>query len=117
MQVIGEWAGPGLEKSLVRHCILSIQGNEYTRKIKIVTVSQNIDPEIAERLKNDIEFLDREYPEIEIEFISIPGEFGPELIRNLSKEWNIQANFMFIGSPCDRFPYRVEELGGVRLII
>jgi hypothetical protein len=26
-------------------------------------------------------------------------------------------NFMFIGSPGDRFSYRVAELGGVRLIM
>ena len=45
------------------------------------------------------------------------GQFGPELIRELSDKWKIPINFMFIGSPGDHFPYRVEELGGVRLII
>jgi hypothetical protein len=44
-------------------------------------------------------------------------EFSPELIRELSKEWNIPINFMFIGSPGDHFPYKIEELGGARLII
>lgn len=100
--------------------MLYIQGNEHTRKIKIVDVSVNADKaddEIVEKLDKDIGFLDREYPEIDIEFIHIKGEFGPELIRNLSKQWNIPVNFMFIGSPENSFPYRVEELGGVRLII
>ncbi|VAW25607.1 hypothetical protein MNBD_BACTEROID04-86, partial [hydrothermal vent metagenome] len=41
----------------------------------------------------------------------------PELIKELSKKWNIPINFMFIGSPSDKFPYKIEELGGVRLII
>ncbi|MBU0484504.1 MAG: APC family permease [Proteobacteria bacterium] len=97
--------------------LLYIQDNEHTRKIKIVTVNQNGDNEIAEKLDKDIEFLDREYPEIDIEFVSIKGKFGPELIQKLSKQWHIPVNFMFIGSPGDHFPYRVEELGGVRLII
>jgi len=97
--------------------LLYIQGNEHTQKIKIVTVNQNGDNEIAEKLTKDIEFLDREYLDIDIEFISIKGVFGPELINKLSKQWKIPVNFMFIGSPGDRFPYRVEELGGVRLII
>ncbi|WP_178990189.1 hypothetical protein [Winogradskyella schleiferi] len=44
-------------------------------------------------------------------------DFGPEFIHKLSKQWDIPVNFMFIGSPGDHFPYRVEELGGVRLII
>lgn len=98
--------------------LLYIQDNEHTSKIKIVTVSRmDDDSEIAERLDQDIEFLDREYPDIEIEFVRIKGDFGPELIQKLSKEWNVPVNFMFIGSPGDHFPYRVEELGGVRLII
>ena len=97
--------------------LLYIQGNEHTKKIKIVTIYSERDEELFQRLKQDIEFLDREYPDITIEFVEIEGTFAPELIQNLSKEWNIPVNFMFIGSPGDHFPFRVEELGGVRLII
>ncbi|MBK5284117.1 MAG: hypothetical protein JJE25_01835, partial [Bacteroidia bacterium] len=52
-----------------------------------------------------------------MEFIAIAGTFGPELIDRLSTEWNIPKNFMFISSPGDHFPYKISELGGVRLII
>ena len=97
--------------------LLYIKDNEHTKKIKIVTVQKEHDEEICSKLRRDIEFLDREYPEIEIEYVELTGTFGPELIQKLSKEWNIPVNFMFIGSPGDRFPYRIEELGGVRLII
>jgi len=97
--------------------LVYIQDNEHTKKIKIVHVFENEDNKLAEKLDKDIEFLDRQYPEIDISFTKIPGIFGPELIQQLSKEWNIPVNFMFIGSPGDHFPYRVEELGGVRLII
>lgn len=97
--------------------LLYIQRNEHTKKIKIVTVNPERDDELMERLERDIEFLDREYPEITIEFVEITGTFAPELIENLSKEWNIPINFMFIGSPGDHFPFRIEQLGGVRLII
>ncbi len=97
--------------------LLYIKNNEHTRKIKIVHVASEEDKELLEKLERDLEFLNREYPEIEIEFVKLKGKFGPELIRGLSKEWNIPINFMFIGSPGDRFPYSIEELGGVRLII
>jgi amino acid transporter len=97
--------------------LLYIKENEHTKKIKIVTVSPERQQDLIDRLKRDIEFLDREYPEITIEFLDIEGTFAPELIQNLSKEWKIPVNFMFIGSPGDHFPFRVEELGGVRLII
>jgi len=96
--------------------MLYIKNNEHTNKLKIVTVLHE-DEEISEQFKKDLDVLDREYPEIKIEFVTIQGEFGPELVKELSEKWNIPINFMFIGSPGDRFPYRVEQLGGVRLII
>ena len=70
-----------------------------------------------EELKKDLEVLDRAYPDIHIDFIEITGIFGPDLIDDLSEEWGIPKNFMFIGSPGDKFPYRVADLGGVRLIM
>ncbi len=99
--------------------LLYIKNNEHTRRLKIVHVtgSGKEDKELLEKLEKDLEFLDREYPEIDIEFVKIKGRFGPELIQKLSRKWGIPVNFMFIGSPGDRFPYRIEELGGVRLII
>ena len=93
-----------------------IERNEQTRKLKVVTVYED-EKEIPEHLPSDLDVLDREYPNIDIEFVKLKGKFGPELIKKLSKKWKIPINFMFIGSPGDRFPYRVEELGGVRLII
>lgn len=97
--------------------LLYIRNNEHTKKIKIVTVMEEEDEKVLEKLEKDLEFLDREYPDINIEFVKIKGTFGPQLIKELSKKWAIPVNFMFIGSPGDRFPYRIEELGGVRLII
>ena len=93
-----------------------ISKNEHTKKLKIVTVKE-VERPIPERLKSDIEVLDREYPEIDIEYIEMNGTFNPELIHELSNKWKIPINFMFIGSPSSDFPYKIEELGGVRLII
>jgi len=97
--------------------MLYIRKNEQTKKIKIVIVVKSENERLPAGLKKDLEFLDREYPEIDIEFVKYVGEFGPKLIRELSRLWKIPVNFMFIGSPGDKFPYRIEELGGVRLII
>jgi amino acid transporter len=102
--------------AVLNRVMLYIAKNEHTRKLKIVTVLEN-DDVLPPRLASDIEVLDRTYPDIDIEFITMKGDFGPKLIKELSKKWKIPINFMFIGSPGDHFPYRVEELGGVRLII
>ncbi|REE83763.1 amino acid transporter [Lutibacter oceani] len=96
--------------------MLYIIKNEHTKKIKIVLALEK-DQSAPQNLAQEIDFLGKEYPEINIEFITVDGKFNPELIKNLSKKWNIPINFMFIGSPSDKFPYKIEELGGVRLII
>jgi amino acid transporter len=93
-----------------------VTDNEHTRKLKIVTLLKKGE-EVPSGLRNDVAVLDRAYPEISIDFQVLPGEFGPQMIQRLSNEWQIPPNFMFIGSPGDRFPFGVADLGGVRLII
>jgi amino acid transporter len=90
--------------------------NEFTNRLKIVTLL-NPGQKYPEDLLNDIRVLDRAYEQIEVELVTMEGHFGPLLIEELSQKWNIPKNFMFIGSPGDRFPYQISELGGVRLII
>ena len=96
--------------------MLYITENEHTRKLKIVII-ENEKTIMPAELPQEINFLDREYPKIDIDFIRLKGDFSPKLIHELSEKWNIPINFMFIASPGDKFPYRIEELGGVRLII
>jgi len=96
--------------------MMYVQENEMTQRLKIVTVMREHE-ELPPGLMPDIEVLNRAYPDIKIEFVRVNGAFGPKLIQQLSEEWKIPTNFMFIGSPSDRFPYHVAELKGVRLII
>lgn len=106
----------GDDLSVLNRVMMYVQANEITKKLKIVTVlkeGETVRPEFMA----DVKVLDRAYPEIKIEFIELHGLFGPALVHELSEKWNIPTNFMFIGSPGDRFPYRVADLGGVRLVI
>jgi hypothetical protein len=96
--------------------MLYVRNNEHTNRLKVVTVVQD-ESEIPARLKKDLKFLDEAYPEIDIEFVIRHGRFGPKLVQELSEEWNIPTNFMFIGSPGDHFMFGLAELGGVRLIV
>ncbi|MFZ0490289.1 MAG: APC family permease [Salegentibacter sp.] len=96
--------------------MLYMKNNEPTRRIKIVSVLGN-GQKVAEGLKRDIEVLNRAYPDIRIEFVEEPGNFGPEKIQELSDRWGIPVNFMFIGAPSEKFRYTLQQLGEVRLII
>lgn len=102
--------------SVLNRVLQYVENNEKTGILKIVTVMEPGQPS-NESLRKDLEVLDRAYPDVHIEYLEMEGHFGPELIEALSLQWSIPKNFMFIGSPGDRFPYKVSELGGVRLII
>ena len=100
----------------LNNAMIYVRQNENTNRMKIVLVVKD-ESEVPEKLEQELKFLDEAYPEIDIEFVVRNGTFGPELINQLSDEWNIPKNFMFIGSPGDHFMYGLAELGGVRLII
>lgn len=100
----------------LNRAVLYVRRNEHTNRIKIVTIGDD-ESVIPERLASDIRFLDEAYPKIDLEFVFVKGCFTPALIHELSEQWNIPVNFMFIGSPGHHFLYGLAELGGVRLII
>ncbi|QHL88969.1 amino acid permease [Nibribacter ruber] len=90
--------------------------NEHTNRLRIVNILREGE-EPPKKLMHEVEVLDAAYPELVVDFIILRGTFGPELIQELSNKWGIPKNFMFIGSPGDQFPYGLQELGGVRLVI
>ncbi|MFH7019094.1 APC family permease [Flavobacterium sp. FlaQc-47] len=105
----------GDDIAILNKVLQYVQGNETTNKLKIVHVKN--DTSNNDALIKDLEVLDRAYDEIDLEYLEIQGVFGPEIIDELSKKWKIPKNFMFIGSPGNKFSYRVSDLGGVRLIM
>ncbi|MFK7821787.1 MAG: APC family permease [Planctomycetaceae bacterium] len=100
----------------LNNAVLYVKQNEHTNRLKIVTIT-NDKHQAPPGLREELNVLDKAYPEIDIEYIELEGDFSPELITKLSDEWNIPKNLMFIGSPGGRLGYSLAELGGVRLII
>ncbi len=105
----------GDDITILNKVLQYVEDNETTKKLKIVHVKN--DATNNEALKKDLEVLDRAYDGLDIEYLEIQGVFGPEIIDELSEKWKIPKNFMFIGSPGNKFSYRVSDLGGVRLIM
>ncbi len=96
--------------------LLYVKQNEHTNRVKVVTVVPP-DGEAPQNLETDLKMLDEVYPAIDIDLVVKTGKFGPKMVQELSKEWGIPTNLMFIGSPGTHFLYGLAELGGVRLII
>ena len=95
---------------------LYVQDNEQTSRLKVVLVydeEHEIPPDLAEHLR----VIDHLYPRLRIDFVAVKGMFGPEIVESLSRRLDIPKNYMFIGTPGDRFPHRIEDLGGVRVVL
>ena len=106
--------------AVLNKVMLYIKNNENTKNLKIVHViepSKKDESDFIKSFNKVVEIINEEYPEIDVTGEIVEGVFGPQLIKKLCNQWEIPINFMFIASPGDHFPYRVEELGGVRLII
>jgi len=106
--------GDGLP--VLNKAALYVLKNEQTNRLLVVHVYEDpsaIPPELAEHLQT----IDHLYPQLRVDFLAVKGRFGPELIERLSQRLGVAKNYMFIGTPGDRFPHRIEQLGGVRLII
>ncbi len=106
----------GDDPAELNRAALYVLENEQTSRMVVVHAYQDegdVPPELAEHLAA----IDHLYPELRIDFLAVHGSFGPELIASLGERLDIPHNYMFIGTPGDRFPHKIGSLGGVRLIL
>jgi amino acid transporter len=114
MEVIYFTKGDNLP-ALNRAALYVLQ-NELTNRMKVVHCYER-EEDVAPRLAEHLKLIDRIYPKLRVDLVLVKGRFGPELIERLSRRMGIPKNYMFIGTPGDRFPHNIAELGGVRLIL
>jgi len=106
----------GDDPAELNRAALYVLENEQTDRMRVVHVYESeeaIPPQLAENLQD----IDRLYPQLRIDFVAVKGTFGPPLIESLSEHLGVPKNYMFIGTPGDRFPHHISALGGVRLIL
>ena len=106
----------GDDISTLNKVMMYLHENEDTNRVKIISVLEKYESPTYQFLA-DFDALDRAYPAIDMEYIIEEGQFTPEKVEELSQRYNIPKNFMFLSSPGERFSHRVEDLGGVRLIL
>ncbi len=106
----------GDDLATLNRAALYVLQNEQTRHMTVVHVyeeEEEIPPHLAEHLST----VDHLYPRLRIDFLTVEGVFGPELIERMSQTLGVSKNYMFIGTPSEQFPHRLDALGGVRLIL
>jgi len=95
---------------------LYVLDNEQTSHLKVVHV-YGAEDGVAPHLASHLKLIDRLYPQLRIDFVAVQGTFGPRLVEALARRLHVPKNHMFIGTPGDRFPHRIEDLGGVRVVL
>lgn len=95
---------------------LYVMENEQLKRLEIVHVYED-ESKVPQTLKEHVQIIDLEYPELVVDLILVKGRFGPGLVEALSRELRVPPNYMFIGTPGEQFPHNLGDLGGVRLII
>ncbi len=106
----------GDDLAALNRAAMYVLHNELTNSLKVVHCYER-EGEIAKGLADQLRIIDTLYPEIKVDLVLVRGRFGPELIERLSRKLNVPKNYMFIGTPGDRFPHNIADLGGVRLIM
>lgn len=104
------------DPAVLNRAVLYVLQNEQTNRLTVVRAYED-ESDIPTDLAKHLQELDRLYPQLRIDFIAVKGAFGPELIDALAQRLETPKNQMFISTPGDRFPHRIEALGGVRVIL
>lgn len=101
---------------VINKAILYVRENEQTQRLLVVHMSEDPETPLIKDLSRHIEMFDAIYPRIKISLLTVTGPFSPEMIEWLSRELGVQKNMMFITCPDSVFKYKIEHLGGVRVI-
>ena len=106
----------GDDIAVLNQAAVYVLGNEQNKRLTVVHCFER-EEDIPAQLADDMKALDRIHPDIRMDLLLVRGRFGPQLIERLSQRLGVPENYMLIGTPGDRFPHNIAELGGVRLIM
>mmetsp|Transcript_19336 Transcript_19336/g.47386 ORF Transcript_19336/g.47386 Transcript_19336/m.47386 type:complete len:715 (+) Transcript_19336:19-2163(+) len=97
--------------------LMYVRDNEDTNHCRIVHVYRN-EADIPKQLVHAVQILDCVYPSIRVDVVLVHGVFSSAVIQNLSEEFLIPPNQMFITCPTSEdHAKRLQNLCGVRVIM
>lgn len=103
--------------TIINKAIIYVRRNEQTQTLRLVHVygDAEADASVLLTFREMAALFDNIYPKIRIDFVAVPGEFGPAMIEWLSRSMNVPRNMMFITQPDIVSAERVST-AGVRVI-
>ncbi|MBW1994304.1 MAG: APC family permease [Deltaproteobacteria bacterium] len=90
--------------------------NESSRSVIVIHLYSNPGQNEEKSLREVLKIIEEIYPTLKIELVVREGKFGPEIIEEVSKEFGVAHNNIFIGAPEEKHSFSIQDLGGVRVI-
>jgi amino acid transporter len=106
----------GANMSRLHDAFNYIRQNESSRSIVVFHLFSDPAYDQSDAIEKCLAPLSEIFPMIKVEFHSRQGVFGPEIIKTLSREFDVAVNNIFIGAPEEKHNFSIQELGGVRVI-
>ncbi|MDF1591445.1 MAG: hypothetical protein P1P89_08030 [Desulfobacterales bacterium] len=82
----------------------------------VIHLYSNPESNESEDLKKSLKTIQDIFPELRVELDVRQGKFGPQIIDEVSKEFGVAKNNIFIGAPEEKHSFSIQDLGGVRVI-
>ena len=67
-------------------------------------------------IQESLNTLRKIYPRLKSNLVARKGKFDSEIIDEVSKEFGVPINNIFIGAPEEKHSFSIQDLGGVRVI-
>jgi len=90
--------------------------NESSRSVVVLHLYSKPEQNAEASLKESLETIREIFPMIKVDLVVRNGKFGPDIIEDVSNEFDVAKNNIFIGAPEEKHTFSVQELGGVRVI-
>jgi len=90
--------------------------NESSRSVVVIHLFSNPAYNEEDSLKKSLETIGEIFSTLKLQLVVREGRFGPEIIEEVSREYGVATNNIFIGAPEEKHSFSVRDLGGVRVI-
>ena len=90
--------------------------NESSRNVVLVHLYDREENNEEDAIREALVALKQIFPSLSVDFVVRQGNFGPQMVDTLSREYGVMKNSMFIGAPEDKHNFSMEQLGDVRII-
>ena len=93
-----------------------IMNNESSRSVVVFHLYNHPQYNKEKSLAESLITLREIFPMLKTQLVVREGKFGAEIINEVSKEFGVPVNNIFIGAPEEKHSFSIQELGGVRVI-